>query len=128
MLLPMLHLSLLWAVMPSISLAFPTGSSGLGASKTLPDRLIGRDHALHERAAESTASVARARTVLIPTSIDPTDNTPIYSLPNSNTLGVHDIFGNLTSPAANSPSGPLGPDSIINFKWGFGPVIVRARP
>lgn len=124
MLLSMLCLSSVWALMPLTSIAFPTGSNGLGTSNTLLDQLFGRDQAPHERTAESIAHVKRASTAMVPTSIDPTDLTPIYTFPNSKPQVSTNILGNLTAPAGNSAGD--GPPSVINFKWGIGPVVVRA--
>lgn len=121
----MLYLSLMWALMPLTSIAFPTSSNGLGTSNSLLDQLFGRDQAPHERTAESIAHVKRAGTALVPTSIDPTDNTPIYTLPNSRFPRPTNILGNLSAPAVNGPGGE--PPAVINFKWGFGPVVVRAQ-
>lgn len=111
--------------MPLTSIAYPTSSNVASTSNTLLDQLLGRDQAPHERTAKSIANVTRAGKVMIPTSVDPTDNTPIYTFRNNN-MPQTNIFGNLTTPAANGFGGSGGMNDIINFKWGIGPVIVRA--
>lgn len=124
MLLSMLCLSSVWALMPLTATAFPTGSNGLGTSNTLPDQLFGRDQAAHERTARSIAHVKRASTAMVPTSIDQNDFTPIYTFAKSKPQVSTNIFGNLTAPGGNAAGD--GPPSVINFKWGIGPVVVRA--
>ena len=113
MYLPVTYLTMIWALLPLASIAFPTSPSGLGRSVTHLNRLFGR------------GQPQQVRTELIPTSINPLDNTPIYAYSTSSNEPPTDIYGNSTSTVKNALSGP--DQSIINFKWGFGPVIVRGR-
>ena len=122
MLLTMLYLPLLGALMPLTSIAFPTTSNTAGMSKNIQDQLFGRDQAANERLARSVTNAKSAKTDMIPTSIDPTDNTPIYTFTNSNMPPPSDIFTNVSSPGLNDAG-----SSVINFKWGFGPVVVRRK-
>ena len=128
MLLTVLYLALVWAFMPFTSLAFPTSPNGVGKSPTVSDQLLRRGEAPHSRAIKSIAYVGQGKIALIPTSIDPTDNTPVYTLSNSTMQAPSNVLGTLTRPVGNGVSGPGGPDSFINFKWGIGHLVVRARP
>ena len=120
MLLTMLYFPLLGALMPLTSIAFPTNSDAVGTSKTPLDQLFGRNQAPHEQVAKRIIQVKPARTAMIPTSIDPTDDTPIYTFTNSSMPPPNNIFTNVSAPVVNDPG-----SAVVNFKWGIGPVVVR---